>query len=73
MDSNLFRSVVWYVRFRFIQTAPKKSACIVGEVLENYPHGDSSVYDNGKNGNLSLRYPMVDGQGNWFYRDSPAA
>ncbi len=56
----------------------KKSARIVGEVLGKYhPHGDSSVYDAMVRmaQEWSLRYPMVDGQGNFgsIDGDSPAA
>ncbi len=56
----------------------KKSARIVGEVLGKYhPHGDSSVYDAmcRMAQNWSLRYPLVDGQGNFgsVDGDSPAA
>lgn len=56
----------------------KKSAKIVGEVLGNYhPHGDSSVYDAMVRmaQDWSMRYPMVDGQGNFgsIDGDSPAA
>jgi DNA gyrase subunit A len=56
----------------------KKSARIVGEVLGKYhPHGDSSVYDAMVRmaQDWSLRYPMVDGQGNFgsIDGDSPAA
>jgi DNA gyrase subunit A len=56
----------------------KKSARIVGEVLGKYhPHGDSSVYDTMVRmaQEWSLRYPMVDGQGNFgsIDGDSPAA
>lgn len=58
--------------------AHKKSARIVGEVLGKYhPHGDSSVYDTMVRmaQNWSLRYPLVDGQGNFgsMDGDSPAA
>ena len=58
--------------------AYKKSARIVGEVLGKYhPHGDSSVYDTMVRmaQNWSLRYPMVDGQGNFgsVDGDNPAA
>ena len=58
--------------------AYKKSARIVGEVLGKYhPHGDSSVYDTMVRmaQNWSLRYPMVDGQGNFgsIDGDNPAA
>lgn len=56
----------------------KKSARIVGEVLGKYhPHGDSSVYDTMVRmaQEWSLRYPLVDGQGNFgsIDGDSPAA
>jgi DNA gyrase subunit A len=56
----------------------KKSARIVGEVLGKYhPHGDSSVYDAMVRmaQEWSLRYPLVDGQGNFgsIDGDSPAA
>lgn len=56
----------------------KKSARIVGEVLGKYhPHGDSSVYDTMVRmaQEWSLRYPLVDGQGNYgsIDGDSPAA
>jgi len=58
--------------------AYKKSARIVGEVLGKYhPHGDSSVYDTMVRmaQPWSLRYPLVDGQGNFgsIDGDSPAA
>jgi DNA gyrase subunit A len=56
----------------------KKSARIVGEVLGKYhPHGDSAVYDAMVRmaQNFSMRYPMVDGQGNFgsIDGDEPAA
>ncbi|GAA4518092.1 DNA gyrase subunit A [Sphingobacterium thermophilum] len=56
----------------------KKSARIVGEVLGKYhPHGDSSVYDTMVRmaQEWSMRYPMVDGQGNYgsIDGDPPAA
>jgi DNA gyrase subunit A len=56
----------------------KKSARIVGEVLGKYhPHGDTSVYDSMVRmaQNWSMRYMMVDGQGNFgsVDGDSPAA
>ena len=56
----------------------KKSARIVGEVLGKYhPHGDSSVYDAMVRmaQQWSLRYPLVEGQGNFgsVDGDSPAA
>ncbi|MBS3752119.1 MAG: DNA gyrase subunit A [Anaerolineales bacterium] len=56
----------------------KKSARIVGEVLGKYhPHGDSAVYDAMVRmaQDFSMRYPMVDGQGNFgsIDGDEPAA
>ncbi len=56
----------------------KKSARIVGEVLGKYhPHGDSAVYQSMVRmvQDFSLRYPLVDGQGNYgsVDGDSPAA
>jgi DNA gyrase subunit A len=58
--------------------ATKKSARIVGEVLGKYhPHGDSSVYDAMVRlaQPWSMRYPLVEGQGNFgsIDGDSPAA
>ncbi|MCA9893739.1 MAG: DNA gyrase subunit A, partial [Anaerolineae bacterium] len=59
-------------------TSHKKSARIVGEVLGKYhPHGDTAVYDAMARmaQDFSLRYPLVDGQGNFGSQDgdSPAA
>lgn len=60
-------------------TAPyKKSARIVGEVLGKYhPHGDAAVYETMARmaQDFSMRYPLVDGQGNFgsIDGDSPAA
>lgn len=56
----------------------KKSARIVGEVLGKYhPHGDMAVYDSIVRmvQDFSLRYPLIDGQGNFgsIDGDSPAA
>jgi len=55
----------------------RKSATVVGEVLGKFhPHGDSAVYDSMVRmaQNFSLRYPLIDGQGNWgSLEDSPAA
>jgi DNA gyrase subunit A len=55
----------------------KKSARIVGDCLGRYhPHGDASVYDALVRmvQDFSLRYPLVDGQGNWGSVDGdPAA
>src|SRR6201998_1794481 len=53
-----------------------KCAGIVGEVLGNYhPHGDPSVYDAlvRMAQNFSLRYPLIDGQGNFGSRDGGGA
>ena len=59
-------------------TPYKKSARIVGEVLGKYhPHGDTAVYDAMARlaQDFSLRYPLVDGQGNFgsVDGDAPAA
>ena len=59
-------------------TAYKKSARLVGEVLGKYhPHGDQAVYDAMARmaQGFSLRYPLVDGQGNFGSQDGdkPAA
>jgi DNA gyrase subunit A len=59
-------------------TAFKKSARIVGEVMGKYhPHGDSSVYEAMVRlaQDFSMRYPLVDGQGNFgsVDDDPPAA
>ncbi len=56
----------------------KKSARVVGEILGKYhPHGDASVYDTMVRmaQTWSMRYPLVDGQGNFgsIDGDSPAA
>src|SRR5262245_53549608 len=53
--------------------AYSKSAGVVGEVLKHYhPHGDSAVYDSMVRmaQDFSLRYPLVDGQGNFGDRKS---
>jgi len=56
----------------------RKSAGVVGEVLKNYhPHGDVAVYDTIVRlvQDFSMRYPLIDGQGNWgsIDGDPPAA
>jgi DNA gyrase subunit A len=54
----------------------KKSARIVGEVLGKYhPHGDAAVYETMVRmvQDFSLRYPLVDGQGNFGSVDGDAA
>ncbi len=56
--------------------AYKKSARIVGEVLGKYhPHGDSAVYDTMVRmvQEFSLRYPLIDGQGNFGSIDGDSA
>jgi DNA gyrase subunit A len=56
--------------------AHRKSARIVGDVLGKYhPHGDSAVYDSlvRMAQDFSLRYPLVDGQGNYGSVDGDAA
>lgn len=54
----------------------KKSANVVGDVLGAYhPHGDSAVYDAMVRmaQDFSLRYPLIDGQGNWGSIDGDSA
>ncbi|OGY30691.1 MAG: DNA gyrase subunit A [Candidatus Andersenbacteria bacterium RIFCSPHIGHO2_02_FULL_45_11] len=56
----------------------RKSANVVGDVMAKYhPHGDASIYDALARlvQEFSLRYPLIDGQGNWgnIDGDSPAA
>ncbi len=55
----------------------RKSARVVGDTLGRYhPHGDTAVYDALARmvQNFSLRYPLIDGQGNWgSTEDEPAA
>ena len=58
--------------------AYRKSAKIVGEIMGNYhPHGDSAIYDTlvRMAQDFNMRYPLVDGQGNYgsMDGDSPAA
>ena len=56
--------------------AYKKSANVVGEVLGKYhPHGDSAVYDSLVRmvQDFSLRYPLIDGQGNFGSIDGDSA
>src|SRR2546427_809406 len=58
-------------------SAHKKAARVVGECLGKWhPHGDLAVYDALARmvQNFSLRYPLIDGQGNWgSTEDEPAA
>lgn len=56
----------------------RKSAAVVGEVMGNYhPHGDAAIYDSMVRlaQDFSMRYPLVDGQGNFGSMDGdpPAA
>ena len=56
--------------------AHKKSATVVGDVLGKYhPHGDAAIYDSMVRmaQDFSLRYPLVDGQGNFGSVDGDAA
>ena len=64
------RRLLWAMRL--LRMAPgdayKKSARVVGDVIGKYhPHGDQSVYDAMVRlaQDFSLRYPLVDGQGNF--------
>jgi topoisomerase-4 subunit A len=55
---------------------PRKSASVVGDVLGKlHPHGDQSVYDAlvRMAQDFSLRYPLIDGQGNFGSRDGDGA
>jgi len=56
--------------------APRKSAKVVGDVLGNFhPHGDTAAYDAlvRMAQDFSLRYPLIDGQGNFGSRDGDGA
>jgi len=55
---------------------PRKSALVVGDVLGKlHPHGDQSVYDAlvRMSQDFALRYPLIDGQGNFGSRDGDGA
>lgn len=55
---------------------PRKSAAVVGDVMGKlHPHGDQSIYDAlvRMAQDFSLRYPLVDGQGNFGSRDGDGA
>ena len=55
---------------------PRKSAAVVGDVLGKWhPHGDQSVYDAlvRMAQDFSMRYPLIDGQGNFGSRDGDGA
>ena len=57
-------------------TSPSRSARVVGDVLGKYhPHGDASAYEAMVRmaQDFSLRYPLVDGQGNFGSRDGDNA
>ncbi|KAF4515976.1 hypothetical protein B566_EDAN000213 [Ephemera danica] len=56
--------------------AYRKSAKIVGEIMGNYhPHGDSAIYDTlvRMAQDFNMRYPLVDGQGNYGSMDGDSA
>ncbi len=58
------------------ETPPRKSAKVVGEVMGNFhPHGDMSIYDALVRlaQDFSVRYPLVDGQGNFGNIDGDSA
>lgn len=64
------RRILWAMWETGLRSGVKyrKSAAVVGEVLKSYhPHGDIAVYDAMARmaQNFSLRYPLIDGQGNW--------
>ncbi len=73
------RIIYSMMELRLFHNAPfKKSARIVGEVMGKYhPHGDAAIYDAlvRMAQNFSVRYPLIDGQGNFgsIDRDPPAA
>ena len=74
------RRILWSMWETGLKSSVKyrKSAAIVGETLKSYhPHGDMAVYDTLARmaQNFSLRYPLIDGQGNWgsIDGDPPAA
>src|SRR3989338_4503121 len=58
------------------QAKHRKSALVVGEVLGKYhPHGDTAVYDSMVRmaQDFSMRYPLIDGQGNFGSIDGDTA
>src|SRR3989344_4115277 len=74
------RRILWAMWDSGLTSSAKlrKSANVVGEVLGRYhPHGDQSVYDAmaRMTQDFSLRYPLIQGQGNWgsIDGDNPAA
>jgi len=71
---------ILYAMFRNLglrpDRAPRKSAAVVGEVLARYhPHGDTACYDAMVRmaQDFSLRYPLVEGQGNFGSLDGDSA
>ncbi|MBU2767231.1 DNA topoisomerase IV subunit A [Acidithiobacillus ferrivorans] len=72
------RRILFAMRDMGLQRSPKhvKSARVVGEVIGKWhPHGDSSVYEAMVRmaQDFTLRYPLVDGQGNFGSRDGDSA
>ncbi len=64
------RRILWAMWETGLKAGTKfrKSAAVVGETLKSYhPHGDIAVYDAlaRMTQDFSLRYPLIDGQGNW--------
>ncbi len=65
-----------YILKNYSNKQYKKSARIVGDVIGKYhPHGDNAVYDSivRMAQNFSLRYPLIDGQGNFGSIDGDSA
>ncbi|MDR3212678.1 MAG: DNA topoisomerase IV subunit A [Azoarcus sp.] len=72
------RRILYAMNEMRLSTAARhvKSARVVGDVIGKYhPHGDSSVYDAMVRvaQDFSLRYPLIDGQGNFGSRDGDSA
>lgn len=72
------RRVLWAMWETGLKAGAKyrKSAAVVGEVMKSYhPHGDMAIYDTivRMAQDFSLRYPLVDGQGNWGSIDGDSA
>src|SRR3989344_171154 len=64
------RRILWAMWETGLKSGAKlrKSAAVVGEVMKSYhPHGDASIYDAVTRlvQDFSLRYPLIQGQGNW--------
>ncbi|MBR58571.1 MAG: DNA topoisomerase [Myxococcales bacterium] len=71
---------ILYAMFHSLKLAPeakhRKSAAVIGEVMAKYhPHGDQSIYDAMVRmaQDFSLRYPLIDGQGNFGSLDGDGA